>query len=197
MPELLRATSLAEGDLGSFEWDASHNTRLLSYSGDRRTVEWGPRMPEHQGAYPPAWVPAPTVARLHSGAFRWEFVVDEMAGAQIGIGFLLLWDVGPDWGFFGYLGSSNSAWAYDPSTGDIVTATKSVRGGLPTFPDRRRGVVAVELDVPRGRKGQARFIVDGTRTPAVALPEAAVVLPAACLLRESQKVTLQAFAAMR
>lgn len=29
-----------------------------------------------------------------SGSFRWEFVVEEMANAQIGIGFMLLWDVG-------------------------------------------------------------------------------------------------------
>jgi hypothetical protein len=79
-------------------------------------------------------------ARLHSGRFRWDFVIDELADAQLGPGFMLLWDVGPDWGFFGYLGSSTSAWAYDPSTGNVVYNTKSIEGGLPKIADGRSGV---------------------------------------------------------
>jgi hypothetical protein len=191
MPALLSATALDPHDQGSFAW-AGDNADVLSYSDGSRTVTWGPRRPEYTGHYPPAWVPVPTDARLHSGAFQWSFLVEEMMEAQIGVGFMLQWDEGLDWGFFGYLGAGHTAWAYDPSTGDIVNATKSICGGLPVFPDRRRGVVAVELDVPRQGAGRARFIVDGTPTPAIALPEAAVIVPAACLLHEGQRLTLSA-----
>ena len=192
-PSLLRATSLDESDLGAFTWDSAHNADLLSYSDDLRTVHWGPRKAEYQGLYPPAWVPVRTRLHLHSGRFRWDFVVEEMADAQIGVGFMLLWDTGPDWGFFGYLGASPTAWSYDPSTGDVVCATRSICGGLPVFADRRRGVVSVELDLPRNGPGRGAFVVNGTPTPGVALPEGAVVLPAACLLRETQRVTLDRF----
>jgi hypothetical protein len=136
------------------------------------------------------WVPASTRARLHSGKFRWDFVVEEMACAQIGIGFMLLWDVGPDWGFYGYLGSSTTAWAYDPSTGDVVCNTKSIQGGLPKIADGHRGVVTVRLDLPRDAEGTARFSINGTEARAVLLPVSSVVLPAACLLKETQRVTL-------
>jgi hypothetical protein len=190
-PSLLLATSLAEADRGTFEWDADHNSDLLTVSNGGRTVEWGPRKPQYQGRfYPPAWVPASTRARLHSGRFRWDFVVEEMARAQIGIGFMLLWDVGPDWGFFGYLGSSTSAWAYDPSTGDVVSATESIQGGLPRFADGHTGVVAVRLELPRHAEGRAWFSVNGADSRPIDLPAGSVVLPAACFLKETQKVTL-------
>ncbi len=97
------------------------------------------------------------------------------------------------YGFYGYLGASPSAWSYDPSTGDVVCATRSISGGLPVFADGRRGVVSVDLDLPRNGPGRGAFLVNGTPTPAVALPEGAVVLPAACLLREAQRVTLDRF----
>jgi hypothetical protein len=96
-------------------------------------------------------------------------------------------------GFFGYLGASNSAWSYDPSTGDIVLDTRSIHGGLPKFADGRRGVVSMELNLPRIAEGNARFIVDGTETPVIDLPDGAVILPAACFLKEGQKVTLANF----
>lgn len=35
---------------------------------------------------------------------KWDFEVSGLAGRQIGVGFMLDWDIGPDWGFFGYLG---------------------------------------------------------------------------------------------
>ena len=190
-PTLVKATAFAEGERGSFEWDASHNADLLTVSNAGLTIEWGPRKPQYIGkVYPPAWVPASTRARLHSGRFRWDFVIDEMAGAQIGIGFMLLWDIGPDWGFFGYLGSSTSAWAYDPSTGDVVYATESIQGGLPNVSDGRSGVVSVRLQLPRDAAGTAWFSMNGTESRPIALPEGSVVLPAACFLKESQKVSL-------
>jgi hypothetical protein len=188
--------AFAEGDTGAFEWDAGHNTHLLTVSNDGRTIEWGPRKPEYTGKYyPPAWVPASTRARLHSGQFRWDFVINELAGAQLGIGFLLLWDIGPDWGFFGYLGSSTSAWSYDPSTGDVVYNTQSIQGGLPKVSDGHSGVVSVRLELPRDAAGTAWFSMTGTDSRPIALPDGSVVLPAACFLRESQKVSLAGFRA--
>jgi hypothetical protein len=190
-PALLKATAFTNGDWGSFEWDTAHNADLLTVSNSGLAIEWGPRKPQYAGKlYPPAWVPASTRARLHSGRFRWDFVIDEMAGAQIGIGFMLLWDIGPDWGFFGYLGSSTSAWAYDPSTGDVVHATESIQGGLPKVSDGRSGKVSVRLELPRDTVGTAWFSVNGMESRPIALPEGSVVLPAACFLKESQKVSL-------
>jgi hypothetical protein len=82
------------------------------------------------------------------------------------------------------------AWAYDPSTGDVVTGTQSIQGGLPTLSDRRTGVVTLELDLPRGDAGCARFRIQGRQSRDIALPSGAVVVPAACLLKEGQQVTL-------
>lgn len=193
-PTLLKATNLAVTDRGVFEWDFNHNADLLTVSNSGRTIEWGPRKPQYQGKfYPPAWVPASTRSYLHSGRFQWDFVVEEMACAQIGIGFMLLWDIGPDWGFFGYLGSSSSAWAYDPSTGDVVYNTESIQGKLPKFVDGHTGVVTVHLDLPRDAEGTARFSIRGTDTQPIRLPESSVVLAAACFLKETQKITLANF----
>jgi hypothetical protein len=194
VPSLLRATALAEADRGSFEWDSSHNADLLTVSNNGQTIEWGPRKPQYTGEYyPPAWVPASTRSRLHSGRFQWDFVLDEMAGAQFGIGFMLLWDIGPDWGFYGYLGSSNSAWAYDPSTGDVVYNTESIQGGLPKIADGRAGLVTIHLDLPRDAAGTGRFSMNGIDSLSVRLSEGAVVMPAACFLKETQKVSLANF----
>ena len=189
-PTLRKATELDGRDIGSLTWDATHNPELLTLSADRRTVTWGPRKPEYKGTYPPAWVPIRSEAHLHSGIFTWDFLVEEMATAQIGVGFMLQWDRGLDWGFFGYLGAGMTAWAYDPSSGDVVTRTESIAGGLPRFADGRRGVVSVRLELPRSASGRGTFIVDRIEAPAIDLPAGAVVVPAACLLRESQRVVL-------
>jgi hypothetical protein len=100
------------------------------------------------------------------------------------------------WGFFGYLGSSPSAWAYDPSTGDVVYNTKSIQGGLPKITDGSAGVVTVRLDLPRDAAGTGGFSMNGTDSHPIRLPEGSVVLPAACFLKESQKVSLANFRAM-
>jgi len=201
-PRLLNAASLAEADVGSCEWDRDHNSSLVAVSEDGRTIEWAPRsmpfwrklMPGgRKKFYPPAWVPVSTRMHLHSGTFRLEFGVGETAGGQIGVGFMLLWNVGPDWGFFGYLGASPTAWAYDPSTGDVVCNTKSIQGGLPKFSNGRAGLVSVRLELPRRDEGLGSFIVDAVETRRISLPVGAVVLPAACFLRESQRVTLSGY----
>ncbi len=193
-PALVRATALSETDIGSFQWNSSHNAQLLTFSNNGQTVEWGPRKPEYEGKhYPPAWVPASTLSQLHSGKFRWDFVVEEMANAQIGIGFMLVWDLGLDWGVYGYLGAGQTAWSYDPSTGDVVNSTQSIQGRLPRFANRHTGIVTVHLDLPRNGKGSASFSIDGIDTRPIRLPESSVVRAAACLLRESQRVTLANF----
>ena len=193
-PLLLKARDLLESDIGSFEWNALHNSDVLTVSKHGETIEWGPKKLEYTGKhYPPAWVPAPTRAHLHSGNFRWDFVVEEMASRQIGVGFMLLWDIGADWGFFGYLGASTTAWAYDPSTGDVVYNTESIQGHLPKFAGGRTGIVSVFLELPRTGEGSGRFQVNGVDTHSIPLPEGAVVLPAACLLKETQRVTLAQF----
>jgi hypothetical protein len=189
-PTLCNASEFDEQHIGSLTWDASHNSDYLSVSDDRSSVEWGPRKSSYEGAYPPAWVPIRSEAHLHSGTFSWDFVIEEMASNQIGVGFLLQWDQGLDWGFYGYLGAGATAWAYDPSTGDIVTRTESIAGGLPTFVDGRSGVVSVRLELPRTRPGRGVFVVNGTESPPIELPSGAVVVPAGCLLREGQRVRL-------
>jgi hypothetical protein len=132
-----------------------------------------------------------TLLLLHSGTFSVDFVVDDMANAQIGVGFLLAFQGGLlDWGFYGYLGAGAFAWAYDPSTGDVVTRTESIQGGLPRFLDGRSGVVTLELELPRMEVGFARFRIQGQDSRPISLPEGAVIVPAACLLKERQRVTL-------
>ncbi len=186
-PTLLLATAIPEGEQGRFEWDAQHNASYLVVANGGQTIEWAADRGQA------AWVPAQTLARLHSGSFRWDFVVEEMAERQIGIGFMLLWDVGPDWGFFGYLGSSTTAWSYDLSSGDVVCNTQSIEGGLPKSEDGHTGVVSVHLDLPRDAPGSAKFSVNGVDSKTIELPDSAVVLPAACLLRERQRVRLADF----
>jgi hypothetical protein len=193
-PSLRRASEFAERDIGRLIWDPTHNPDLLSFSDDRRTVEWGPRRPTFKGPYPPAWVPIRSRAHLHSATFKWDFVVEEMADAQIGVGFMLQWDQGLDWGFFGYLGAGVTAWAYDPSTGDVVSKTESIAGDLPTFENRHSGVVSVRLALPRARAGTGTFVVNGSEAPTIQLPVGAVVVPAACLCREEQRIRLAGFA---
>jgi len=190
-PALLKAASFDVADIGSCDWDQEHKSELLVVSDDGRTMQW--RRGSGKGRLPPAWVGAMTRLHLHSGNYRWDFVVRSMGKAQIGIGFMLLWNLGPDWGFFGYLGSSSTAFAYDPSSGDVVCNTASIEGGLPRFSDGESGVVSVHLDLPRLGGGSARFLVDDKYSRSIELPVGAVVLPAACFLKEGQTVTLAGF----
>ena len=193
-PSLLEAVELAEADIGLFEWETKRNSDHLVVSNGGRSIEWGPRPSRSKGEYyPPAWVPATTLLHLHSGRYRWDYVVAEMACAQIGVGFMLLWDIGPDFGFFGYLGASSSAWSFDPSTGDVVCNTKSIQGGLPRFEDGHTGVVTVSFDLPRNAEGVAWFSIQGVASIPINLPKSSVILPAACFLKEGQKVTLANF----
>jgi len=99
-------------------------------------------------------------------------------------------NAGGDWGFFGYLGASNTAWSYDPSTGDVVTATESIEGGLPKFENGRSGVVQVDAYLPRHDAGVIKFIVNGVESKPIPVPVGSVILPAACFLKPGQRITL-------
>ena len=183
---LVRAGAFAADDYGIAQWNREVNADLLSVSDDGRSIAWKPKS-EEGGR--PAWVPAESLLRLHSGAFRWDFIVEVLAGAQIGVGFVCLWEDGLDWGFFGYLGAGPTAWAYDPSTGDVVNTTKSIEGNLPKFEDC--GTVSVDLSLPRLGWGRARFSVLGVTSRPIRLPRASVIVPAACFLAPAQSVRLE------
>jgi hypothetical protein len=71
----------------------------IVYSNDDHTVEW-------INASQIIWIPVQTKAQLHSGKWFLEFDVESVETHHIEVGFLSDWNIGPDWGFFGYLGSS-------------------------------------------------------------------------------------------
>jgi hypothetical protein len=88
------------------------------------------------------------------------------------------------------LGASNSAFSFDPSTGDIVNGTKSISGGLPRL-ETGSGVVELELVLPRSEgEASATFVVNGERCPAIELPASVVVTPAVCFLAQQQKISI-------
>jgi len=164
------------GDLQPLRWDEQHTQKPLTISKDGLTLSW-------DSDSKAAWLGSQTTGRLSDGVFTWDFNIDEIAERQIGVGILL---DPPDWGFFGYLGAGKHAWSYDPFEGAIVTETKAIHSKLPKI--GKRGTVSVRLDLKT--KNECVFIVDGKETPAISLPQGAVVIPAACLLKKGQVVTL-------
>jgi hypothetical protein len=187
-PHLLDSSTFSSEqskDFGDFRFDSKRSAAFpIQFSNGDCTVEAA-------DSFEISWSPVKTKARLHSGKWFFEFHIETMENGQIGVGFLLDWNVGPDWGFFGYLGASSTAWSYDPCTGDIVSATESIHGQLPKM-NGKNGIIGLELDLPRDRIGNFTFIVDGVRTPTKELPNAgAVAIPAVCLLSRKQKVTIR------
>lgn len=189
-PELVSAKNLKLDQVGEFAWDSTLNTNDLLYSEQGLRATWQQEHMAPGDVAPRIWVPVQSLARFHSGDFSWEFQVEHIGDAQIGIGFMLDWTIGPDWGFYGYLGSSSSAWAYDPTSGDVVIDTRSIEGGLPVF-SSGQGLVRVEAHLPRERAGLVRFVIEGRNSQAIELPEGAVLVPAACFLGLGQTVILQ------
>jgi tetratricopeptide (TPR) repeat protein len=157
-------------------WDPDACQTGLTIADDGATLRW--IIPPL--GHPPMWLGAQARGMLAKGRFRWEVEVTT-AGRQLGIGILL---DPPDWGFFGYLGAGHNAWAYDPHEGAIVTETRAIHAGLPCVIDRGR--IAIELDLLR--EHTCTFVVNGQRTPPIALPPGCLVIPAACLLKVGQEV---------
>jgi hypothetical protein len=142
---------------------------------------------------PPCWLPVLTTPLLHSGTFTVALHVDSMQDKQIGVGFYLAQALPHrvDFGFFGYLGSSNTSWSYDPTSGDIVTATRSIRGNLPTFKNKSSGTIRMHFTLAREQRGSMQFEIDGQLIAhSIELPFGAVVVPACCLLGIYQRVTI-------
>jgi hypothetical protein len=160
-------------------WDEEHTQKPLTISQDGLTLSW-------DSDSKAVWLGSQTTARLSGGVFAWDFQIEEIAGRQIGVGILL---DPPDWGFYGYLGAGKHAWSYDAFEGAIVTEEEAIHAGLPKI--RKRGTVSVRLDLKK--KHQCVFVVGGAETPAIALPQGAVVIPAACLLKKGQVVRLVNF----
>ena len=193
-PKLVHATAFDIGDLGLLTWDPDKKSDLCILSNNNLTAEWGfTKKTKKKDKYKPVWIPVQSKLRLHSGKFQLDFIIDELAKYQLGIGFMMLWNTGPDWGFFGYLGSSSTAFAYDPFTGDVVNNTKSIQGGLPNFKAKNRGIVTLSVNLPRTAKGSAKFIINNISTREIVLPEGTVIMPAACFLKAKQKVSLSNF----
>jgi hypothetical protein len=67
-----------------------------------------------------------------------------------------------------------------------VTETKTIHEGLPTI--CRSGNISVKLDLTI--KNELVFLVNGVETPAIPLPAGSLAIPAACLLKRGQVVTL-------
>jgi hypothetical protein len=160
-------------------WDREHTQEPLTISDDGLTLSW-------DSDKQLAWLGSQSTGRLSGGVFAWDFRIDSIAERQIGVGIML---DPPDWGFYGYLGAGRNAWSYDAFEGAIMTETEAIDEGLPKI--RRSGTVSVRLDLKN--KNECVFVVDGVDTPAIRLPVGAVVIPAACLLKQGQSVTLANF----
>ena len=135
-----------------------------------------------------AWIPVETQLSLLNGTYSIDFQIDQLCSHQMGVGFLL---APADWGFFGYLGASNRAWSYDPYEGAIVNETEAIYEQLPKF--QQNGIIRLELNLKQNQDCSATFIVNGQRTPTIALPKHSIVIIAACLLKYGQKLTLTNF----
>ena len=167
-------------EMSEIRWDPKNKQAGLTISEDGLVLNWEEKVKA-------AWLGSQTTGRLASGVYSWDFQIEALKWGQMGVGLLLY---PPDWGFYGYLGPGQFAWAYDPKAGAIVTQTKAIHSKLPKF--RRRGTVSVELDL--SDDPGFMFVVNGVPTPRVKLPARATVIPAACLLKQGQRVRLGNFA---
>lgn len=189
-PLLLTASSCISQYSNKLAFSSKNIDPIISLYNNDQSIEW-----TSNESY--AWVGVETELVLYNGSYSLDFRIESMQNYQLGVGFLLAWDMGNgeisyDWGFYGYLGSSPSAYAYDPSTGDIVQNTKSIKGNLPKL-EKGSGLIALVMNLPEKEKGEAWFVVDGVATSKIELPVGAVVKPAACLLRKGQKITIDNF----
>lgn len=161
------------------QWDPANTQEDLTILNDGCTLAW-------RRDSVASWLASQTTARLAGGSYSWDFIIEDIADRQIGVGIML---DPPDWGFFRYLGAGRNAWSYDAYEGAIVTETEAIYTNLPCFDGR--GSVSVHLDLEESHT--CVFEVGGVATPAIQLPEGCVVIPAACLLKKGQVVTLANF----
>ena len=193
--QLLTASKLKTIDP---EYDVQKQTLAFAKRSDTVTLSNNNTTASWTEAAQLSWVPVPSQTQFtNAKKVSWDFEFSHKK-RQIGFGFMLCFlvtdpktqnsKIDVDWGFFGYLGSSPNAWSYDPTTGDVVTDTESIEGGLPTFEDQ--GVVSVEC-VWEKEGAWARFVMEGKASEKIQLPPEAVVRPAACFLKVGQVVTMK------
>lgn len=176
-PEPIRTES--SDDQRMLRWDRTDTQSSLTISEDGLTLS-------RRELSEALWLSAQTTGRLRDGICSWEFEIETIANAQIGVGALL---DPPDWGFYGYLGAGHNAWAYDTHDGAIVTETKDLHRNLPKI--QERGTVSVTVDLVHDMT--MTFSVDGVKTPAIPIPRGSTVIPAATLLKRGQEVTIRNF----
>lgn len=154
----------------------------LTCSDDGKSIAW-----TEEGSF--AWLPCPTKS-LFDRDFRIEFDIVSQPAEQVGVGFAL---APLDLGFYGYLGASDTSFAYDPSSGDIVSATAELRSGLAKLPTGC-GTIGLHCKLTDRKKCSAQFLVNGVPASGpIELPPESIVQPAVCLLRRGQRVNLKNF----
>ena len=159
------------------EWDRTNSQQDLAISDDGLTLSW-------RTDSEAVWLCSQTTGRFTGGNYSWDFAIESIAQRQIGVGIML---DPPDWGFFRYLGAGTGAWAYDAYEGAIVTKTEAIHSDLPKF--QETGIVTVRLNLTD--VNTCTFVVNGEETPAIELPAGATIIPAACLLKKGQVVTIR------
>lgn len=144
-------------DNSQLHWNTNQTTDSLSITDNEQKVHWTQDIEA-------AWMGTQCLPILKNGIFEWEFEIGPLQNHQIGVGLMVY---PPNWGFFGYLGAGANAWSYDPSTGDIVTETESMKGNLPTIDKENGGIIKVILDLKTNNTFQ--FVVDGKETEPVSI----------------------------
>ncbi len=158
-------------------WDKENTSSDIKISKDKKTISW-----ETDKYF--AWQCAESEALLKGKDYQFDFEMKGMSDAQMAVGFL----VNPiDWGFYGYLGAGQNAYAYDPSSGHIVTETRELFSGLTKI--KNSGKVTLRLYLSRHPQ-TAVFIVNETESPIITLPDKAEVIPGACLFKKGQSVKI-------
>lgn len=148
-------------DTLKLKWDKDSSSDDITISDDGSTIKWPGNL--DSGVI---WYPCQAMPILHNGRFEIEFEFSKFHDRQIGIGLMVY---PPNWGFYGYLGAGYNAWSYDPTTGDIVTQTESIKGNLPKWidginDDENERRITLDVNVKHNTKHYFQFIVQNKET---------------------------------
>jgi hypothetical protein len=141
-------------------------------------------------------VPVLTDARLHSGSFVVEFVVNGAdKGAGVDVGFAIVWNVGVQ--MSDRLGGSPTTWALDPAAGTIRNNDVVIVNDEKLRLIDGRGHVHLQLQLPReDEAGSATFMVQqngeqaSVQSISIPLPSSAVLVAAVCVTAHEQRVAV-------
>ena len=84
-PVLLNALGLDGSDIGSFEWNRTHNTDRLSVTNEGLTIEWDQRKSPPKEERPPMWIPTSTCSVSLADRTlqcRWDLVASHRSAAR-------------------------------------------------------------------------------------------------------------------